>query len=964
MKAETKKVLKYTLTPQLMPRIQDLFYSGFSYVAFFMAQTYRAVRLLPDGHPYLSPANMGRFGIRHVVAEAGNHLEIKKENIDQIAIYVLMILGIILMAAQLFILFVSGFVEVAHAAGVYPSSSPLNFFAYFKIGHANGPDPGATVTHDLAFVLLDRVFGIPGVGGAINTSFFTDSAGGYTCVVQGIECFDLAQSSRDITPDRTYYVDYARTATQNLNFPWPYHEALRGMLQVYSVGLLVIGVFIFLYFIFAVAAETAQTGTAFGRRFNHLWVPVRLVVAMGLLVPITYGLNSAQWVLMYAAKWGSAFATNGWVIYNNALTGEETLLGAADTLVARPDTPPVNTLMAFGSILATCKISYERMYHERIGRAPVEIDAWLVNPENITLAPVRLLDTSYADAVEYFNGGTVNVRFGAFADNLGEGDRYQTWDGSVAPLCGEISLDQTYTNVGGGVVTEPGSLSMLLQYYLLVFVMWDDITSGSSALGAAINFNEIGEKMASRHISYFNDKDELLPTPAELTSLREAYEEYINFQVDLAVVNQQGSPEWAESLTELGWGGAAVWYNKIAQLNGGLVSAVFAMPTVKKYPFIMEETRKKRAGSDGAVSGENTHRLYRGTDGQTQLEDDAEKQIADAMYHAETIWRDHYADRGKSSSVYIDAINTIFGTGGLFSITRPENQNIHPLAQLSAIGRALVDSAIRNLGYSVAAGLGGGLANLFQQYQIGSFSGAASSFFFQVAMIGLAIGFVLFYVIPFLPFIYFFFAVGGWIKAVFEAMVGVPLWALAHIRIDGEGLPGDAAMGGYYLILEIFLRPLLIVFGFIAGLTIFTAQVQILNEIWSFVVSNVAGFSVDVSGGIAAAKGGVAETGSIEYLRGAVDEFFFTIMYAILCYMMAMSSFKLIDLVPNHVLRWMGASVSSFGDQSGDTAQNLVRNSFIGANMVSGPMKQAAGGLSAAGKSGGQALGELTGRSN
>ena len=63
---------------------------------------------------------------------------------------------------------------------------------------------------------------------------------------------------------------------------------------------------------------------------------------------------------------------------------------------------------------------------------------------------------------------------------------------------------------------------------------------------------------------------------------------------------------------------------------------------------------------------------------------------------------------------------------------------------------------------------------------------------------------MLFYIIPFMPFIYFFFAVGTWVKAIFEAMVGVPLWALAHIRIDGQGLPGDAAMNGYYLLLEIF----------------------------------------------------------------------------------------------------------------------------------------------------------------
>ena len=54
-----------------------------------------------------------------------------------------------------------------------------------------------------------------------------------------------------------------------------------------------------------------------------------------------------------------------------------------------------------------------------------------------------------------------------------------------------------------------------------------------------------------------------------------------------------------------------------------------------------------------------------------------------------------------------------------------------------------------------------------------------------------------------MPFIYFFFALAGWIKSIFEAVVAMPLRALAHLRIDGEGLPGPGATNGYFLLLEI-----------------------------------------------------------------------------------------------------------------------------------------------------------------
>ena len=98
------------------------------------------------------------------------------------------------------------------------------------------------------------------------------------------------------------------------SFPWPFHDALHALYEFYSIGLLVIAMFIVLYFVVVIVAETAQTGVPFGKRFNTVWAPLRLVIAIGLLVPIGYGLNSAQYIVLYAAKYGSNFATNGWLI--------------------------------------------------------------------------------------------------------------------------------------------------------------------------------------------------------------------------------------------------------------------------------------------------------------------------------------------------------------------------------------------------------------------------------------------------------------------------------------------------------------------------------------------------------------------------------------------------------------------------------------------------------------------------
>ena len=77
--------------------------------------------------------------------------------------------------------------------------------------------------------------------------------------------------------------------------------------------------FVILYFVVAIIAETAQSGTPFGNRFSHAWAPVRLVLFFALLIPFNNGINGAQLITLYTAKWGSGLATNGWIRFNETI---------------------------------------------------------------------------------------------------------------------------------------------------------------------------------------------------------------------------------------------------------------------------------------------------------------------------------------------------------------------------------------------------------------------------------------------------------------------------------------------------------------------------------------------------------------------------------------------------------------------------------------------------------------------
>ncbi len=419
--------------------------------------------------------------------------------------------------------------------------------------------------------------------------------------------------------------------------------------------------------------------------------------------------------------------------------------------------------------------------------------------------------------------------------------------------------------------------------------------------------------------------------------------------------------DYTQEMAELGWGGAGVWYNRIAEINGGWIDAVKGVPSFDKFPLVMEQIRAKKARenehetweiySPTVVGKEDTGPKSFTIDEGEEFVETIGKPLSDVYgwWNKDDVKNPYNVTRLQMQNVFTAAMNMLLGTQGLASM-RTSNRHLHPLAQLVAVGKGLVDSAIFDMAASsVTAFLGGALGVFTKTKGIAGFADAVSKVFYSMAFMGLTAGFVLFYVLPFLPFIYFYFAVASWAKSIFEAMVGVPLWALAHLRIDGDGLPGDAAQNGYFLILEIFIRPILTVVGLVAAIGIFAVQVRILSLIWDLVAANAAGFTpnADILG--------MGEVDDSDFRRGVVDQFFFTIIYAIICYMMALASFKLIDKVPDNILRWAGAGVSSFGDIDQESIDSITRYASIGGMTIG---NQAAGAIRDVSAGGGRALGQ------
>ncbi len=965
---KTKDVLAYVTMPRIVPRVKELFSSGFSYVSFWMAHIYLMVRLLPPHHPYLLKENVGRYGVRHVIAEASRNLKFSRNNIDQILVYFGLLGGVVMLVMQFVLLVYVVFI------------SPVMAFSWFET---------VNPTQDVAFNLLDRVFGLPGI--------YCDSAA--VCTAYS------ADPDGDLVPGPP--------------LPLPFHAALHDLFQFYSTALMSIAVLIVLYFIVVIVFETATTGTPFGQRFQNVWVPIRLVVALGLLLPVNYGLSSGQYIVLYAAKFGSSFATVGWNEFNAGIKNhpmfivqpEGRPIGERYTMLAIPETPDISSLVEAMSLVHACAFAY--VIREASGKNVTDPSAGINYPDYktthtlaadehtfrvipflvkqptggmvagpITGTPIvgdpapRLwvpdrTTVDYMDALGFYYGNDIIIRFGEYALNDTGGPQYEQDIGNVKPLCGDIRVSVTDLRDPGGALAGPsrgGADQMLKTYYDMVLQMWFDdlemrqfarsyvmikMVTQEDVLQDFCSSNETSGNtlsgLGTGYPGFHSTAADCKTIPPSADWKQEKIREYAD-DLKIAVkeswgnhVNNSIYDNFNSTIASYGWGGAGVWYSKIAEVNGGWMDGVEIIPYMDNYPLVMEEVREQNKQNNENIDLKTqftpTVAAESGNDSSEQFKLQQFIAVANALAAVYLYWNGDsknfdMANRTDFQNIFMDVLNRLLGTSGIAAI-RTANAHLHPLAQLTAVGKGLVDSAIRNLAGSTGFAFLGGMAGALEHNKTAAASNAASQVLLSTAFMGLTAGFILFYILPFLPFVYFFFALASWLKAIFEAMVGVPLWALAHLRIDGEGLPGDAAQNGYFLILEIFIRPILTVVGLVAAVIIFSTQVRILNLIWDLVTVNVSGNSVGLEIGagdildMTAPISGTA-TSDTRYQRGIVDQFFFTVIYTIVCYMSALASFKLIDRIPDNILRWAGAGVSAFGDINQDQIESLNRYAAMG----------------------------------
>lgn len=139
------------------------------------------------------------------------------------------------------------------------------------------------------------------------------------------------------------------------------------------------------------------------------------------------------------------------------------------------------------------------------------------------------------------------------------------------------------------------------------------------------------------------------------------------------------------------------------------------------------------------------------------------------------------------------------------------------------------------------------------------------------------------YYVPLIPFIVFTFSGIGWLISIIEAVVAAPIVALGILHPEGHEVYGKAEPA-VMLLVNTFLKPVLLIIGFIAASELVVIAVTLVNTAFALMIPQM------LSG----------------YLALFITTVALVSVYTIILWAATQKSFTLVHALPDRALRWIG----------------------------------------------------------
>lgn len=665
----------------------------------------------------------------------------------------------------------------------------------------------------------------------------------------------------------------------------------------FNIIALALGGLLFAWNLTAGLLQTAHEGEILGRRWSTLWAPLRLVFAVGLMMPLPDmgGYNAVQSAVAYIVKGATLTATTMWQVSAKALLKDQVPVAAA-----QPKLDPAIITSMYRIAACRAIVNAQLKAHGQTQTAVSQKDA----------VSLRFNHALYWQDVRAGEEYKIDAR--RFVQFI----YYVKPNGNLIRICGhwmspKINKDiNTYlVNSGLDEAAKNDVMAVFRTKHIEIlkrlYRSMEDIVNNKAQV---ILTEKKGREPVPQHSRYIAAVAKAANTEAAVISknIREMIEARSNSEKNRhkllhdtitggalcavgpfvgAVIACYGE----------GWLGAGKWYITIARINAHISALTKATGTAEAAGFFVKAERRSWIGQAADRVGD----WFTSDAGDYVDRDSAREAWAAFMKSYDNDTRNLAALgfgldpsqlnlSGMEGSGLRDILGDLVGANLEDAVEAMAliDPSADPLVELMSWGDVLltITGALMPV---LLASPGGGVAG---------------------PMVGTmwAAGALLQLILPMMPWILWVVAITGYFLLVVEAVVGVTLWAFAHLRMDGEGISGEAK-NGWTLLLALLLTPILMIFGFIVGMMIFRVTSGLL-----------------LSGILPAAHAALAGSTVFTVLLALPA---LTILVAVMQLVLVERSFSLISELPNRVLAWIGGR-ADLADQG---ALDRARIGMIGA---------------------------------
>jgi conjugal transfer/type IV secretion protein DotA/TraY len=662
------------------------------------------------------------------------------------------------------------------------------------------------------------------------------------------------------------------------------------------------------------AASTAHEGEIMGRRTHSFWAPVRMALAAMLLIPLPVvgGYNTGQVLVAWLVKGSTATATYIWQTAAQAITTDGvTITGAVNRGV------PLEVAHAAWN-MAVCENAIAALYKQAQG-AQGGASVW---KSRGPFSPLELSAAGFGG--DPSSGAGLGVGAGSgqkfFVDVPAAGMPRRLFGvcGAIAtPEVPEALIQSTAT--GGS----QGFVSFIKAHEQAVRSLLTAYEQPAANLVKSVLQNK-------KNDAFFPD---VLTKPLEAANggLSQAIKEILpsakaQSQAVIDYLSGIGcaSPDSEKPLAELSgqcmgrsWLGAGGYYLAMAQASQQNISILMASSSV--------------AGSPSWV--QNSTSIYSAKGGGGSTGTDVSERYTQVSAQADLLWNSIFGVSSQQGGSPGPVVGEATQTRNPVTEIIYDN-TIGPMKsaawnELTYFARSMKAAAAfltsPNANPVVAAATYGQYATLLLSSIIGllvgiGFVSAGATGLAAMLLLPLAIAGFLGFVVPLLPYIYWNLALASYIVIIAEAVFASAIWAVAHIRAEGEGIAG-AAEAGYMILLALTLTPVLMIGGLFVGMAALLVGGTIINltigSIMATIPVNIFAFIV----------GFVFICGSIVYLYWALTE----------------KTFTLVGEFPSKIFRWFGYSEAPLtrGEERDvrialTSGATKVAGAMVGASMAAG----------------------------